>query len=246
MKKFLILFASSFLLFAQEPDVLPALETPPIEDSVELVEVENVDTAAVADTVDIAVADSVITETAVKNVARTHNVLFMGVQSGEIPEIRETFENMIRTKFGRESNVAFIGKDVSTRISKTLFLGRKTVIDSVFFAELEKRKLQNSIVLLIEIDEYYIKAVRKYGVLGAIEGKLRVNYLFYDAAVKKELFFANVASTAVEKKGLIFWHSPQTKIPVGAFDVKRINEKLLGDIVEQGFGMLEFAISLRK
>lgn len=249
MKKFLILFSAA-LLFAQELDVLPDTVASQEDDTVaqtgntDSLPLETADTEIHVEGIDtVNFTDTAYAET---GGAKIHKIIFMGIQTNEIPELRNTFEDMIRAQFILEPNIDLIPKDISARISRKLFHGKKIVIDSVFFEELEKYELQNTIVLLIDVEEYYIKAVRRFGFGAGIEGKLKANYLFYDAAEKKELFLAKASSSSVIKKGFIFWHSLESKVTVSAQDIKKINADLLNDIVEQGFDMLEIAVSLKK
>jgi hypothetical protein len=252
MKKILIIFATAFLLIAQDTDTLPSDSTLQITDTTLLatqdtvdISVETIDTTD-AEAVDTADVNDLVLNANAKDSIKVNKILFMGIQVGEIPELRNTLEDMIRTQLGREVNVEFIPKEVSLRICRKLFMERKILINSAFFDELEKYELQNTVVLLIDVSEYSIKKVRRFVFGAGVEGKLKADYLFYDAKDKKELFFAKASSTFTVKKEPIFWNTLDSKIIISTAEIQKINDYLLKDIVGQGFDMLEIAISLRK
>ncbi|MDR0304674.1 MAG: hypothetical protein LBH98_07925 [Chitinispirillales bacterium] len=256
MKKISILFTTAFCLFAQENDALRIDSVSAHADSV-LQSPQEITENEISDEIFLEEIDSAAFEnpfviedafTVEKNDAKIHKIVFVGIQSGEIPELRDTFEEMVRTHLGREINAEFIPKEFSMRVCRKLFLNNKIVIDSVFFEELKKHELQNTIVLLIDVEEYRVAAVRRaiFGAGAGIEGKLKANYLFYDANTQKELFFARASSVSTIKKGLVFWHSLESRVNISSDDIKKINADLLKNVVAQGFDMLEIAVSLRK
>jgi hypothetical protein len=249
MKKFLIIFIAAFFLFAQDNETLPDTQTvnadvqadtqtidtvqqqPQIAENEIAVEEPSADTAEIAET---------------NTEKKIYLIFFAGIQVGQAPEISERFEDMIRTQLDRESNIDFVPKDVSVRICRKLFLDKKITINTAFFDELEKYNLKNTIVLLVDIEEYSIKVVRRFLIAAGVEGKLKANFLFYDTNMRKELFLAKASSISVVKKGLVGVHSPETRINISSADIIKINDHLLKDVVEQGFNMLEIAISFKK
>ena len=245
MKKFIIiLIALGFVLFAQEPEeegVLPLEPEEAEEIASQDFEEQEQEVQEEQEEQDIAESPADTAEDFVVN-----RIFFLGIQTGQIPELRETFEDMVRSQFGREINIGFVPKEVSARISRKLFSDKKAIIDSALFEELRKHELENVIVLLIDVDEYGIKPIRRFVVGAGVEGKLKAAYLFYDANTGKELFLAKASSTSLVKKGQIWWHSLESRVNISTDDIKKINADLLRTIVEQGFDMLEFAISLRK
>jgi len=245
MKKKLIMFVAAFFLFAQENDTLPAGVAQTADTGAQIIDMalqpqiaeDEVSAEQAADTTGFAQTNGE---------KKVYTIFFAGVQVGQAPEIREKFADMIRTQLDRESNIDFVPKEISARICRKLFLDRKITINSTFFDELEKYELQNTIVLLVDIEEYSIKAVRRFVVGAGIEGKLKANFLFYDAAARRELFLAKASSVSVVKKGLVWWHSLETRVNISSSDIKEINSDLLKGVVEQGFDMLEIAISFKK
>jgi len=246
MKKILIIFAAAFFLFAQESETPPAGAAQTADAEGQIIDTalqqpqtaeDEISTEKAADTAGFAQA----------NVEKkVYQIFFAGIQVGQAPEIRDKFADMIRTQLDRESNIDFVPKEISARICRKLFLDKKITINSIFFDELEKYDLQNTIVLLVDIEEYYIKAVRRFFIGAGVEGKLKANFLFYDAVARRELFLAKASSVSVVKKGLIGWHSLETRVNISSSDIKKINSDLLKDVVEQGFDMLEIAISFKK
>jgi len=248
MKKFLIIFTAAFFLFAQENETAPADATQTVDESA----LQATDTVSQAPQItedEISAQDTVADTTAIAQASvekKVYRIFFAGIQVEQAPEIRDRFADMIRTQLDRESNIDFVPKEVSARICRKLFLDKKITVNSAFFEELEKYELQNTIVLLVDIEEYSIKAVRRLLIGAGVEGKLKANFLFYDAAARGELFLAKASSVSLVKKGLVWWHSLETRISVSSSDIKKINADLLKDVVEQGFDMLEIAISFKK
>jgi len=242
MKKITAIFLTVFLLFAQDnapvaDDILPqALDTLETQAQTESIE----DTAS-AQTVDT--ADSTVSA---QTGAAVSKIFFIGVQTGDIPELRETFDDMIRTKWGTESGVEFVSKDVSMRIRRKLFSDKRIYVDSLLFAELRKHNLENTVLLLVSVNEYSISAVRNLLVFGEVEGKMDVGFVFYDVSNKKELFVTHTSGVSKIKKGLIGFKSPRERVNINAGDRRKINSELLDYAVKNGFDMMKIAVSLKK
>lgn len=232
MKRFFAILLTMVFVFAQD-DETQADTTEQIEQTIEIADADTVQ--AIEEVVDD-VVDSVV----------KHRIFFTGIQTGDIPELRVTLENMIRTRWGRERNIDFISENTVAQINRKLFFDGKIVVDSALFAELEKHNLQNSIVLLISADEYSVKPVRRFMVGAGIEGKLRADFLFYDVASQRVLFAAKLSSTSLVKKPPVFWRSLQERVHISAEDLNRINTNLLNNIVEQGFETMKIAVSSRR
>jgi len=234
-------------LFAQENGNLPIDVAQPTDENVQATDTVSVQPQIAENEIPI---EDTVGDTAKlaesNDEKKIYLIFFAGIQVGQAPEIRDRFADMIRTQLDRESNIDFVPKEVSARISRKLFLDKKITINSAFFDELEKYDLQNTIVLLVDIEEYSIKAARRYLIGAGVEGKLKASFLFYDAAARRELFLAKASSVSVVKKGLIWWHSLETSINISSDDIKKINADLLNDVVGQGFDMLEIAISFKK
>lgn len=237
MKRILTIFLAAFFVFAQD-------ETQ--TDGSEVLQAQ-IDTAQqIAETTEEADTTAEIAgETADTAVAR-HRIFFMGVQTGDIPELRATLEDMVRTRWGSTENIDFVNPNISARVIRKLFYDGRIVIDPSFFDELEKNGLQNTIVLLINIDEYSVKPVRRLIIGAGVEGKLKADFLFYDAATGRQLFAAKLSSVSLVKKTPIFWRSVSERVVISADDLKKINSDLLNDIVRQGFETMKIAVSSKK
>jgi hypothetical protein len=255
MKKFTAIFLTAFLLFAQDDlplppatdDVLPPAQTAATETQAQIEPVENTQTAqTVPDTTDTNVAIDTAQTPLAKTVVTVKKIFFVGLQTGDIPEIREKLDDIIRTKWGTESDVDFVSKDLTIKIRRKLFLDRKVFVDSLLFAELQKYNLENTILLFISVDNYSIKAVRNRLIFGEIEGKMDVTFTYYDVLNKKELFVTQTNAASKIKKGMIWWKTPQERVNINANDRRNINEELLNYTVEKGFDMMKIAISLKK
>ena len=227
MKRIFAIFLAAFFAFAQDVNEFLLTEADTVEQIAEITEeTESVSTVAVEN--------------------RSFRIFFTGIQTGDIPELRTTLENMIRTRFSSSDNIDFVNETVSARIIHNFFSGRRIVVDSLFFDELEKRGLGNTVVMLINVDEYSINPVRRIFVGAGVEGKLRANILFYDVEARRVLFAAKLSSSYLVKKPPIFWRSLSERVAISADDRRKINSELLDDIVRQSFESMILAVSSKK
>lgn len=251
MKHLFTLFAAAFLIFAQDTTVTAidttadstttSADTNQIIDGSDLIDTTS-DTNLVASDTTVVPADSADSADSVVN----YRIFFAGVQTGDIPELRQKLEDMIRTRWRTASNISFVNPTVSARIVGKMFADGDIVADSLFFAELTKQKLGNTVVLLIRVDEYSVNPVRRMLFGAGVEGKLKADFLFFDVASQQELFAAKLSSISIVKKAPIGWHSPKERVHVSTDDLKTINSELLDDIVEQGFEAMKIAVSSKK
>jgi hypothetical protein len=235
MKKILSLstiFSAAFLLFAQDEGVnLPA---PNNDVSEQVLQIDN----------DFPQENVEEQETQPQN-AVVHDIFFVGLQTGDIPELRDRFEDMIRLRWGTESNVRFVSKEQTQRIRRRAFSDKAVEASPAFFNELRKHGLENSIVLFIFIEEHSIKPVRRLLFAGRVEGRLGARLLFYDAAQEKAMLVTRTSSVSQIKKGFIGFKSPTERVHITASDKMKINAELLEDAVTNGFGMMKIAVSLK-
>jgi hypothetical protein len=173
------------------------------------------------------------------------NVFFVGLQIGNLPELRDRFEDMIRSRWGMESNIRFVPRDQTLRIIRRAFQDRAVEVDPTLFNELRKHNLQNSIALLVSVEEYSIQPVRRRLIGGNAEGRLDARFLFYDVAQERAILVTQTSSVSRIKKGLIWWRSPSDRVHITAADRMKINTELLEDAVAKGFDMMKIAVSLK-
>jgi hypothetical protein len=258
MKKSLIIFLAICFVFAQVEENVQAeidsIAPSEVTDTIQqIAEIDTTQGTEKADSIDIK-SDSLLTVADTNEVSDTTDtadtvktiIFFAGVQTGDIPELRETLENAIRKQWSLESNTNFVNPSATARILRKLFNNGKIVIDSTFYTELAKQALENSVILLIDVDNYSVKPVRRLLVGAGVEGKLKADFLFFDAASRKPLFAAKLSSTALVKKTPIWWRSLQERVTISAEDLRNINSDLLDDIIKQGFEAMKIAVSSKK
>jgi len=237
MKKILSVssvFLAFFLLFAQDEE---ENQPQPLNVDVAQQGVENANGALPQ--------DEAQEQAAQPRRAIVHDVFFVGLQTGNAPEIRDRFEDMVRSRWGTESSIRFIPREQTLRILRRTFLDGAVEVDPTLFNELRKHGLENSIALLITVEEYSVKPVRRLGIIGEAEGRLGVRFLFYDVAHERALLVTRTLSVSRIRKTVLGWRPPSARVHITASDRVQINAELLEDAVAKGFDMMKIAVSLK-